>query len=355
VTVNEGFAGITYDEGRLVVLEPGRHALDKPAHHVSGVISLGQHTLPIAEVTSMSSDNVGLVFDAAITVQVVDVRLAVTAFAGAGRRDRIEQQQQQQRGGVPAAVATPPSVGCFSIDDLHVAIVDKAKLALSIIIGNNKFNDSFRATAATPVTEAAVADVASGAAVPPPPPPPTNPAVTGVACASESDPSSFKQHVHDLFMQAFAREMRDACGVRVIDMSVEDVRLANKDLEAAMSSAAVAATELQRAQIAARIRETEARARQAAEVIEAEGHARATEILAGAEAERVATLDAAMAKACASSQQRELVLAAGDVLKNSGATVLMGASPADTAGMLASSAGADALRSQKARVVANAA
>ena len=153
VTVNEGFAGIMYDEGRLVVLEPGRHALDKPAHHVSGVISLGQHTLPIAEVTSMSSDNVGLVFDAAITVQVVDVRLAVTAFAGAGRRDRIEQQQQQQRGGVPAAVATPPSVGCFSIDDLHVAIVDKAKLALSIIIGNNKFSDSFRATAATPVTE----------------------------------------------------------------------------------------------------------------------------------------------------------------------------------------------------------
>ena len=69
-------------------------------------------------------------------------------------------------------------------------------------------------------------------------------------------------------------------------------------------------------------------ARQAAEVIEAEGHARATEILAGAEAERVATLDAAMAKACATSQQRELVLAAGDVIKNSGATVLMGASPA---------------------------
>merc|ERR1719453_2628251 len=178
-----------------------------------------------------------------------------------------------------------------------------------------------------------------------------NPAVAPAACAS-SDPSSFKQHVHDLFMHAFAREMRDACGVRVIDMSVEDVRLANKDLEAAMSSAAVAATELQRAQIAERIRETEARARQAAEIIEAEGKARATEILASAEAERVATLDAAMGKACATSQQRELVLAAGDVLKNSGATVLMGSSPADTASMLAGSAGAEALRTQQ-RAMAN--
>merc|ERR1719473_1457360 len=142
-----------------------------------------------------------------------------------------------------------------------------------------------------------------------------------------------------------------ACGMRVIDMSVEDVRLANKDLEAAMSSAAVAATELQRAQIAARIRETEARARQAAEIIEAEGKARATEILASAEAERVATLDAAMGKACATSAQRELVLAAGDVLKNSGATVLMGASPADTAAMLAGGFGSDTLRrGQKPRL-----
>ena len=42
-------------------------------------------------------------------------------------------------------------------------------------------------------------------------PPPTNPAVA----ERTGDESSFKQHVHDLFMQAFAREMRDACGVRV--------------------------------------------------------------------------------------------------------------------------------------------
>jgi len=148
-------------------------------------------------------------------------------------------------------------------------------------------------------------------------------------------------------MHAFAREMADACGVRVIDMSVEDVRLTNKDLEAAMSSAAVAATEWQRAQIAARIRETEARAAQAADVIEAEGRARATEILARAEAGRVATLDDAMGRACDATRQRELVLAAGSVLENAGATVLLGASPADTAGMLASAAGADALRAQK--------
>ena len=351
VTVNEGFAGISYDEGRLVVLDPGRHALAKPSHHVGGLVSLGQHTLPIAEVTSMSSDNVGLVFDAAITVQVVDVRRAVTAFAGAGRGDRMGPSGSGGGGGGgyrsqgAGGGAGGGGGGFFSIEDLHVAIVDKAKLALSIIIGNNQFNDSFRATTATPTPVADAAAVSADDAALAKPPPPTNPAVAD-SCAS-GDPGSFKQHVHDLFMQAFAREMSDACGVRVIDMSVEDVRLTNKDLEAAMSSAAVAATEWQRAQIAARIRETEARARQSADVIEAEGRARATEILAGAEAARVATLDAAMAAACSTSQQRELVLAAGSMLENAGATVLLGASPADTASMLASSAGADAVRGQR--------
>merc|ERR1719258_45860 len=123
----------------------------------------------------MSSDNVGLVFDAAITVQVVDVRRAVTAFAGAG-------------GGAGGGGG-----GFFSIEDLHVAIVDKAKLALSIIIGNNQFNDSFRATTATPTPVADAAAVsADDAALAKPPPPPT-PAVAD-SCAS-GDPGSFKQHV----------------------------------------------------------------------------------------------------------------------------------------------------------------
>ena len=54
-----------------------------------------------------------------------------------------------------------------------------------------------------------------------------------------------------------------------------------------------------------------------------------------------------MAAACSTSQQRELVLAAGSMLENAGATVLLGASPADTASMLASSAGADAVRGQR--------
>ena len=35
-----------------------------------GFLGTGQETLPISEVTGMSRDNVGLKFDAAITVQV---------------------------------------------------------------------------------------------------------------------------------------------------------------------------------------------------------------------------------------------------------------------------------------------
>ena len=59
-------------------------------HHISRRVAtdaVGQRTLPINAVTSMSSDNVGLVFDAAITTQVVDVRKAVTQLGGDGFGD----------------------------------------------------------------------------------------------------------------------------------------------------------------------------------------------------------------------------------------------------------------------------
>ena len=67
----------------------------------------------------------------------------------------------------------------------------QAKLALSIIIGNNKFNDSFRAT-----------NMSAGAPPPPPPaagkaaPPPFNPdsgAANNPSGGDDHDPVSFKK------------------------------------------------------------------------------------------------------------------------------------------------------------------
>lgn len=59
-----------------------RHILDRPTHVFNGFLGTGQETLPINEVTGMSRDNVGLCFDAAITVQVVDGAKAVPVLGG---------------------------------------------------------------------------------------------------------------------------------------------------------------------------------------------------------------------------------------------------------------------------------
>lgn len=66
-----------------------RHILDRPTHVFNGFLGTGQETLPINEVTGMSRDNVGLCFDAAITVQVVDGSKAVPILGG-GQRNQQE-------------------------------------------------------------------------------------------------------------------------------------------------------------------------------------------------------------------------------------------------------------------------
>lgn len=147
------------------------------------------------------------------------------------------------------------------------------------------------------------------------------------------------------------------CGIAVVDMSIEDVRLTNKELEQAMSSAAVAHTEYQRAQIALEIKQTEARGDAEQITILAHSEARKISILAEAEAERIKILDAAVAAAsnvrCARrarnhplsasrraqvTQQRELVRASAEALSNSNTTMVLGSSTVELGQMLGASA-----------------
>ena len=64
--------------GVLQILNPGRHILNKPTHFLAGFLPSGQQTLAIEAVTSMSADNVGIKFDSALTIRVIDPAKAVT-------------------------------------------------------------------------------------------------------------------------------------------------------------------------------------------------------------------------------------------------------------------------------------
>ncbi len=75
------------------------------------------------------------------------------------------------------------------------------------------------------------------------------------------------------------------CGVKVWDMSVEDIRITNVELQSAMARGAVKQTELEMANIDRRVREMQATTASRANIIEAEGQARAIDIMAKVRAE----------------------------------------------------------------------
>jgi len=96
----------------------------------------------------------------------------------------------------------------------------------------------------------------------------------------EDQGSSFRQHIHDVFMASFSQNMMEQCGVEVIDMSIEDIRITNAELASAMARGAVKQTELEMANIDRRVREMQATTKSRANIIEAEGEARAIDIMA---------------------------------------------------------------------------
>jgi len=261
VTVKEGQFGVTYNSGVIQLLEPGRHTLEDATHVLGGFVSAGVNTLRISEVVGMSGDNVELKFDAAICMKVVDAQLAVTMLTSAdsGSRKTIMQQ-------------------------IYESVQERAKLALSIIIGNNRLNKKHAATATnSPSTD------------------------------SDSN-NSFRQNIHDSFMAVFSQSMLDECGISVIDMSIEDVSILNEELAAAMASAAVANSSLESTNIDAQIQQVKADTEAKVARIQAEGQAESMKILAMAEANRIKVVSDALDKACEPAKMQEMVKASGAAL-----------------------------------------
>ena len=142
------------------------------------------------------------------------------------------------------------------------------------------------------------------------------------------------------FMANFAARMLAECGVAVVDMSLEDVRITDKTLAEAMARGAVARADLAKATVERQIKLTSSEADKASEILRAEGQASATGIIAAAEANRVKLMDDtfSLLKSPITSQ-RETLLAAGEVLRGSNSTLVLSASPLDAANMLGGGGG----------------
>eukprot|EP01138_Halocafeteria_seosinensis_P003296 gb/GECG01003371.1/.p1 GENE.gb/GECG01003371.1/~~gb/GECG01003371.1/.p1 ORF type:complete len:453 (+),score=70.51 gb/GECG01003371.1/:1-1359(+) len=319
VMVRDGSWGISYDEGTLRILNCGRHILDKPTHNFAGFLPSGQTTLSISSVTSMSSDNVGLTFDAAINIQIVDANKAVTMLAGSEQFDR---------------------------EKIYDTIVQQAKLALSIIIGNNRLNNAFKSTSrfrkeddedhghkgSAPAEQQQAAPGRGGNRA-------AEHLTEGEVDPEDdtADPASFKQHIHDVFMASFSKSMLEENGVKVIDMSIEDIQITNAELASAMARGAVARTQLDKARVDVEISRTNAEAEQQAEVARAEGTSKSMGIIAEAEAKRIRKLDEAMRGVCELTAQREVIRAGGEVMGKTKSTMLLANNVAHASAMLGNS------------------
>ena len=141
-------------------------------------------------------------------------------------------------------------------------------------------------------------------------------------------------------MANFAARMLAECGVNVVDMSLEDVRITDKTLAEAMARGAVARADLAKATVERQIKITQSEADKGAEILRAEGKAGATSILAVAEANRVKLMDDTFSLLKSPvSQQRETLLAAGEVLRGSNSTLVLSSSPLEAANMLGGGGG----------------
>ena len=127
------------------------------------------------------------------------------------------------------------------------------------------------------------------------------------------------------------------CGVNVVDFSVEDVQFTDPELATALARGAVARTDLVKAEIDLQVKRTMALAEQQGEILRAQGKAQAIAILAEAEASRIKKVDQAMNSVCAATQQRELVLAASQVMENSSSALILANSIGDVSNMLGAS------------------
>lgn len=282
VTVKDGQVGVTYDNGALELFKTGRHTITNATHTLAGFVSTGQDTLRISEVSGMTLDNVELTFDAAICIRVVDAQKAVVMLTS-GTNQLVEQMQAN--------------------------IQERARLDLSTIIGKNAFNKKHTATIAEPAAAAAALDGAPEDAASQPP-------------QQEEGGDGFRSAVHDKFMSLFKDEMLTECGVEVINMAIEDVRIADHELAKALASAAVANSALEKQTIDAEVVQVKASAEAKVAMIDAEGEAAAMKIRARAEADRIKTISDALEQAGEATRQQEVIKSAGRALSKT-STVLL--------------------------------
>eukprot|EP01023_Acetabularia_acetabulum_P030495 TRINITY_DN2869_c0_g1_i12.p1 TRINITY_DN2869_c0_g1~~TRINITY_DN2869_c0_g1_i12.p1 ORF type:complete len:597 (+),score=129.90 TRINITY_DN2869_c0_g1_i12:236-1792(+) len=259
VTVDEGYSGITQNNGRQVILDGGKvYLLDHRNWKFEKFISLKIQTDNLQQIKATTADNVIMSITSTVNWRIVDVytvaRLAAETMNSAGSVQRGGQLQD--------------------ISKLRKDILKQAEASLAAFIGQVNYSGNFQLAAA--IQKKGGTDASLGLPV------------EGVRYTGDLNNPMFNR---DGIKNAVehANEITQTYGVKIISINIITADPVDNQLERALASGAVSAAEALQAETAARGKSKatfiDAEAKAQAAKVEAEGLAQALLIKAQAEGE----------------------------------------------------------------------
>lgn len=270
VTVDEGYAAVTQDNGKQCVLPGGHtHLLRHKNHKFEKFITLKIQTDELEKIQATSADNINMMVNSTVNWRIVDVEVAATMAA--------ETMAASGRAGDISA----------DITKLRRDVLKQALASLAAFIGSVNYSESFHMSAA-----------AAGMR--------SQKAVEGVAVA-ESAPTGEERkfvenpmydHVKMGTSVEHANQVTRTYGVEIMSINIISAAPCDAKLTTSLASGAVASAEALQAETAARGKANAVRIAAEAEAarvkIEAEGLGEAEVIKANAHADGIRSVAAAL-------------------------------------------------------------
>lgn len=270
VTVDEGYAAVTQDNGKQSVLAGGHtHLLKHKNHKFEKFITLKIQTDEIAKIKATSADNINMMVDSTVNWRIVDVEVAATmaaeTMAASGRASDISAD----------------------ITKLRNDVLKQALASLAAFIGSVNYSESFHMSAANAGHR-------------------PNKAVEGVPVEAEGASADERKFVENPMYDVdklttsvkHANRVTKTYGVEIMSINIISATPVDQKLTTSLASGAVASAEALQAETAARGKANAVRIAAEAEAarlkIEAEGEGEAERIRAEAHADGLRSVSAAL-------------------------------------------------------------
>jgi len=315
VTVDEGYAAVTQDNGKQIVLPGGHtHLLRHKNHKFEKFITLKIQTDDLEKIQATSADNINMMVNSTVNWRIVDVEVAATMAA--------------------ETMAATGKAGDISADitKLRRDVLKQSLASLAAFIGSVNYSESFHMSAAAAGTRKA-------------------PTVEGqlVDESTSVDQRKFVENpMYDIEKMGtsveHANRVTRTYGVEIMSINIISATPCDAKLTTSLASGAVASAEALQAETAARGKASAVRIAAEAEAarvkIEAQGLGEAEVIKANAQAEGIRSVAAALndkgGQAAMSQHIAEMYVSQMGELNKSSKMMIVPQNPTDVNGIMAS-------------------